>query len=259
MGPVVLVTADRRDRSGFGSGPRVRPKRSEAWITEAYVDAIRDAGGLPLVLAPGCRDVDAVLARVDGVVLTGGHFDIHPRHYGALVDARLDRVEEARTVAELALARACLERDIPVLGICGGMQAMAVAAGGSLIQDLPKPDEERPELIDHEQPHDPAEPPHRVRIEAPAAPTPEANSVDPMSEERAKAERLARVVVSDIVLYQGDRFETAVQNGNWLEMLETEIEEGRKIFQQRIDERVREERDFLMDELYRVAEERVLS
>jgi len=133
------------------------------------VDAIRDAGGLPLVLAPGCRDVDAVLARVDGVVLTGGHFDIHPRHYGALVDARLDRVEEARTVAELALARACLERDIPVLGICGGMQAMAVAAGGSLIQDLPKPDEERPELIDHEQPHDPAEPHHRVRIEAPAA------------------------------------------------------------------------------------------
>ncbi|MCH2184944.1 hypothetical protein MK280_03640, partial [Myxococcota bacterium] len=97
------------------------------------------------------------------------------------------------------------------------------------------------------------------RIERPAAPISEANSVDPMSEERAKAERLARVVVSDIVLYQGDRFETAVQNGNWLEMLETEIEEGRKIFQQRIDERVREERDFLMDELNRVAEERVLS
>ena len=90
-------------------------------------------------------------------------------------------------------------------------------------------------------------------------PAPDAPSVDPMSEERAKAERLARVVVSDIVLYQGHRFETAVQSGNWLEMLEPEIQEGRKIFQQRIDQRVREERDFLMDELKRVAQERVLS
>ena len=87
----------------------------------------------------------------------------------------------------------------------------------------------------------------------------QAQVVDPMSAERAKAERLARVVVSDIVLYQGDRFETAVRDGNWLEMLEAEIEEGRKIFQQRIDERVRDERDFLMDELNRVAQERVLS
>ena len=94
---------------------------------------------------------------------------------------------------------------------------------------------------------------------APAEPAENAQSVDPMSAERAKAERLARVVVSDIVLYQGDRFEAAVRNGNWLEMLETEIEEGRKIFQQRIDERVRDERDFLMDELNRVAQEQVLS
>ena len=97
------------------------------------------------------------------------------------------------------------------------------------------------------------------QVKTPAEPAQNAQSVDPMSAERAKAERLARVVVSDIVLYQGDRFETAVQNGNWLETLETEIEEGRKIFQQRIDERVRDERDFLMDELNRVAQERAPS
>ncbi|MDG2050447.1 MAG: zinc-ribbon domain-containing protein [Myxococcota bacterium] len=97
------------------------------------------------------------------------------------------------------------------------------------------------------------------QVKAPAESEATSNDGDPMSAERAKAERLARVVVSDIVLYQGDRFEMAVQNGNWLEMLEAEIEEGRKIFRQRIDERIRGERDFLMDELNRVAGERVIA
>ena len=77
-----------------------------------------------------------------------------------------------------------------------------------------------------------------------------------MSDERAKAERLARVVVSDIVLYQGERFDAAAREGNLLQSLEVEIEEGRKMFRQRIDERIRDERDFLIDELNRVADER---
>ena len=81
-------------------------------------------------------------------------------------------------------------------------------------------------------------------------------SGDSMSDERAKAERLARVVVSDIVLYQGERFDAAAREGNLLQSLEVEIEEGRKMFRQRIDERIRDERDFLIDELNRVAEER---
>ena len=79
---------------------------------------------------------------------------------------------------------------------------------------------------------------------------------DSMSDERAKAERLARVVVSDIVLYQGERFDAAAREGNLLQSLEVEIEEGRKMFRQRIDERIRDERDFLIDELNRVADQR---
>ena len=168
MAPVVLVTSDRRDPGGFGSGPRIRPRRPEAWVSESYVDAVRQAGGIPLVLPPGCREVEAVLACADGVLLTGGHFDIHPRHYGAEVSGRLDRVEESRTISELELARVCLARDIPVLGVCGGMQAMAVAAGGTLIQDLPKPDAQHPHRLDHEQPTDPALPHHVVQVAAPA-------------------------------------------------------------------------------------------
>jgi CheY-like chemotaxis protein len=91
-------------------------------------------------------------------------------------------------------------------------------------------------------------------------PTPEppaAPAGDPaLAEEREKAERLARIIVSDIVLYQGEKFDQALAAGNVLEMLDGEVEEGRKLFRQRIDERVREERDHLLDELMRVARER---
>lgn len=165
MRPVVLVTADRRVPEGLHPGPRVRPRRPEAILLEAYVDAVRAAGGQPVALPPGEPDAVALLDRVDAVVLTGGAFDIHPSHYGAGVAARLDRVDEGRTVAELALARACLDRDLPILGVCGGMQALAVAAGGTLIQDLPKPDADHPDRLDHEQPGDPAVPSHGVRVE----------------------------------------------------------------------------------------------
>lgn len=168
MKPVILVTADRRAPTGMHDSPRVRPRRPETYLLEAYTDAVRRAGGLPLVLPPGEDEATALLDRVDGVVLTGGHFDIHPSHYGGVVSARLDRVDEGRTSAELALALACLDRDLPILGICGGMQALVVAAGGTLIQDLPKPGPSDPEGIDHEQPHDPAKPAHVVQIHDPA-------------------------------------------------------------------------------------------
>lgn len=156
---IVLITTDRRAGIGVKPGEKVRPVRDELFLTEAYAEAVRGAGGTPLLLPPGATDLPAILDRVDAVVLTGGHFDIHPRHYGQEVEGRLDRVEEARTALELALALACVERDIPVLGVCGGMQAMAVATGGTLVQHLHGP----PATLEHEQPTDPATPWHAVR------------------------------------------------------------------------------------------------
>jgi len=161
MTTVVLVTADRRVGEGLADSPRVRPRRDEAFVLEPYVLAVQRSGAVPLVLPPGPTDLDAVLDRVDAVVLTGGDMDIHPSHYGQEVSGRLDRVEPARTDLELALARVTLERGVPVLGICGGMQVLAVAAGGTLIQDLPPGD------VAHEQPDDPAQPSHSVHLAAP--------------------------------------------------------------------------------------------
>lgn len=166
MPPVVLISADRRSKEGFKDGPKIRPHRPEVWTSESYVRAVREAGGLPLLVAPGEEDIGGLLAVASAVVLTGGHFDIHPSWYGHEVRGRLDRVEEARTATEIALARACLERRIPLLGVCGGMQAMAVAAGGTLVQHIP---DEPGSPMEHEQPTDPATPWHEVRVVDPAA------------------------------------------------------------------------------------------
>ena len=164
MQPVILVTTDRRDGGPPPPGQRrVRPRRSEVWLGENYVEAVIKAGGVPLLVPPADTDVELLLDLCDGVVLTGGHFDIHPAWYGRPVEARLDRVEEQRTAMELELARACINRGRPVLGICGGMQALAVAAGGSLIQDIAT---QVGSTIDHEQLSDPAEPWHKVRFDS---------------------------------------------------------------------------------------------
>jgi putative glutamine amidotransferase len=159
---IVLVTAGNRvgvDTTQPNSEGRVRPKRSEVWVAESYLTAIRAAGGTPLIVVPEEENIDQLMDLCQAVVITGGHFDIHPSHYGAAQTGRIDNVDPARTGTELALARACIERDIPVLGVCGGMQALAVAAGGTLVQDITTG---LPGTIEHEQPTDPATPWHEV-------------------------------------------------------------------------------------------------
>jgi len=156
MKPLILVTTDRRAPAGNTPGARVRPKRSEAFVVEAYLHAVRYAGGIPLLLAPGEQHLEEALTCAHGVVLTGGYFDIHPSHYGKAIQGRLDSVDPTRTDMELRLAALAMENDLPMLGVCGGMQAIAVAAGGTLLQDLQTD-------LEHEQPTDPAEPWHDIR------------------------------------------------------------------------------------------------
>jgi CheY-like chemotaxis protein len=109
-------------------------------------------------------------------------------------------------------------------------------------------------------------PPRPVAVEAsaaPAAPAAPASPTQPLHDgldaERAKAERLARIIISDIMLYNEEKFAAAVRSQDPLASMVEELEEGRTLFRQRIDARVREERDHLAEELLRVARARSTS
>lgn len=166
--PLVAVTCDRRAEGPVRTSARVRPPRPEIFVGEAVVERVRAAGGGAVLLPPGDLATGlALLDHVGALVITGGAFDIHPRHYGQGVVARLDRVDEDRTSLELGLARAAITRGLPVLGICGGMQALVVAAGGTLLQDIRTAD---PSALEHEQPTDPATPWHPLVTDHPLMP-----------------------------------------------------------------------------------------
>ena len=135
--------ADHRPRIGVCAA--LERARWTVWDQEAflldrsYVDAIQAAGGLALMLPPDPqaeRDPDEFLDLLDGLILAGGA-DIDPATYGEEPHPSTAGMRRQRDDFEVALARRALERDIPLLGICRGMQLMNVARGGTLIQHLP--------------------------------------------------------------------------------------------------------------------------
>ncbi|MBW3609257.1 MAG: gamma-glutamyl-gamma-aminobutyrate hydrolase family protein [Actinobacteria bacterium] len=130
----------------------VERARWGAWDLDAfllprnYVDAVHRAGAMALLLAPDpalVDDPDEVLDRVDGLMLAGG-VDIDPRTYAAEPHPLTIGIVPERDAFEVALVRRALERDLPVLAICRGMQVMNIACGGTLHQHLP-------ELLGHEE------------------------------------------------------------------------------------------------------------
>ncbi|GAA4225873.1 gamma-glutamyl-gamma-aminobutyrate hydrolase [Actinomadura meridiana] len=120
------------------------PARWGVWVREAallpvpYVRAIERAGGIPVLLPPTAtlRGIDALVDRLDGVVIAGGG-DVDPDLYGAVRHAETGPPQPQRDRFELALARTLIEADLPFLAICRGMQVLNVARGGALVQDLP--------------------------------------------------------------------------------------------------------------------------
>jgi putative glutamine amidotransferase len=107
-------------------------------LQRSYVEAVQTAGGVAVMFPPD-PDVepDQLLNLVDGLILAGGR-DIDPAAYGSDPHAETDDPRSERDEFEIALARRAMERDVPLLGICRGMQLMNVARGGTLVQDLPE-------------------------------------------------------------------------------------------------------------------------
>lgn len=101
-----------------------------------YEESVRRGGGEPRVLDYRADAVDQILAWCDGILLPGG-VDVHPARYGESPHATVTEVDQARDEFEIALIRAALAADVPMLAICRGMQILNVAAGGSLMQDIP--------------------------------------------------------------------------------------------------------------------------
>lgn len=152
--PLIGVTLDAEKPGGYSKFP---------WyaLRQNYCEAVIAAGGLPIALPHEPENAPAYLDSIDGLVVTGGAFDVDPSLYG---DAdRHDTVvtKDRRTAFEMAMTRGALARDMPVLGICGGQQLLHVALGGRLIQHIP---DSIQDALAHEQPNPRNEPGHDVAV-----------------------------------------------------------------------------------------------
>jgi putative glutamine amidotransferase len=152
--PVIGVTLDSEAPGGYSKLP---------WyaLRTNYCDVLAAAGALPVAL-PHEPDLAAhYLALIDGLVVTGGAFDVDPALYGGGPLHETVTLKTRRTRFEWAITEEAVARDLPVLGICGGQQLLNVVLGGTLIQHIP---EARPNALAHEQPGSRDQPGHEVSV-----------------------------------------------------------------------------------------------
>jgi len=154
--PLIGITADAEQPGGYSKFP---------WyaLRQNYCSAVSAAGGVPIVLPHEVALVPHYTALIDGLVVSGGAFDVDPALFGATSKHSTVTLKEGRTDFELGITRAMLAAGKPVFGICGGQQLLAVALGGTLIQHIP---DEVANALAHEQPNPRNEPGHGVKIKS---------------------------------------------------------------------------------------------
>lgn len=152
--PRIGLTLDSEPPGGYSQLPWYAMRAN-------YSEAVVRAGGVPVALPHEIELVDTYLNLLDGLIVTGGAFDLDPVLYGAGERHATVRTKDRRTAFEMAITRAALERERPLLGICGGQQLLNVALGGDLIQHIP---DAVPGCLAHEQPNPRTEPGHVVEV-----------------------------------------------------------------------------------------------
>ena len=139
--PIIGLTLDHEPPGGYSKYP---------WyaIRENYFSAVVSAGGLPIALPHEPDMAVQYVKLIDGLIVTGGNFDINPHIFGANSKHSTVKTKDMRTTFELALTKHAHMLDLPTFGICGGEQLMNVALGGSLIQHIP---DKFAHSLEHEQ------------------------------------------------------------------------------------------------------------
>ena len=124
--PIIGIGSDVLQQKG---------ERERAFVFSTYVESLRRAGAVPVVIPPQPENAADIVEGLDGILLAGGD-DCDPSVYGEQPHPTVEPMDPRRQTNDLTLARIARDRGIPTLGICLGFQVMNVAAGGTLIQDI---------------------------------------------------------------------------------------------------------------------------
>ena len=151
--PVIGFTLDHEETGGYSQAP---------WyaLRENYFNCVAATGAIPIALPCQLELVETYLDMIDGLIVTGGHFDIPPSMYGESSQHETVKLKAKRTDFEWKVTEGALKRRMPIFGICGGEQLLNVVLGGTLIQHIPDAIEN---ALEHEiKPYD--KPGHQVKL-----------------------------------------------------------------------------------------------
>tara|TARA_Y100000741_G_scaffold126075_2_gene95051 strand:- start:1826 stop:2536 length:711 start_codon:yes stop_codon:yes gene_type:complete len=151
--PIIGITLDYEKKGGYSKFPWYAIRYNYLHIIEKY-------GGIPFPLFHSNKNIDDLFNFVDGLIITGGNFDIDPKFFGNKISGAR-KIKNQRTIFEMNICKKFLDSSKPILGICGGEQLLNVVCGGSLILDI----KQNPSFpINHEQPNPRNQTSHNVEI-----------------------------------------------------------------------------------------------
>ena len=157
----IFASMSRRENPLIGLTTYGRGADNRYTLPAEYLDAVRRAGGVPVMIAPGESRLEAILGMLDALILSGGG-DIDPSRYDGKRHETNYAIDQERDAHELELGRRVIASGMPTLGICRGAQILNVAQGGKLIEHIP--DEVGEKVLHRAPPREPVT--HNVKLKA---------------------------------------------------------------------------------------------
>ena len=153
--PLIGITLDNEEPGNYSKFP---------WyaIRQNYLHAIEKLGGIPFPLLHTNNNIFEIFNLLDGLIITGGNFDINPKIYGHN-SYNTRNIKNSRTDFEISICQIFLKSNKPILGICGGEQLLNVTCGGTLMQDIKQ---SNLKSLEHEQKNPRDQVSHRVKVVA---------------------------------------------------------------------------------------------